>query len=38
MLVAFVEEERLSPEKITRLRRILKKAADEGKKQRNKSQ
>ena len=29
MLVAFVEEEKLSPEKITRLRRILKKAADE---------
>ena len=38
MLVAFVEEERLSPEKISKLRRILKKAADEGKKQRNKSQ
>ncbi|MFB0555392.1 MAG: BlaI/MecI/CopY family transcriptional regulator [Phycisphaerae bacterium] len=34
MLAAFVEEERLSPEKITRLRRILKKAAEEGKKQR----
>jgi len=32
MLVAFVEEERLSPEKISKLRRILKKAADEGKK------
>ena len=37
MLVAFVEEEHLSPEKITRLRRILKKAADEHKKKRNKS-
>jgi BlaI family penicillinase repressor len=32
MLVAFVEEEHLSGEKIARLRRILKKAADEGKK------
>ena len=32
MLVAFVEEENLSGEKITRLRRILKKAADENKK------
>ncbi len=32
MLVAFVEEEHLSPEKISKLRRILKKAADEGKK------
>ncbi len=38
MLVAFVEEENLSPERLARLRRILKKAADEGKKQRNKSQ
>jgi BlaI family penicillinase repressor len=32
MLVAFVEEENLSGEKIARLRRILKKAADENKK------
>jgi BlaI family penicillinase repressor len=32
MLAAFVEEQKLSPEKITRLRRILKKAADESKK------
>jgi len=32
MLVAFVEEENLSGEKIARLRRILKKAADEHKK------
>jgi len=32
MLVAFVEEEHLSGEKIARLRRILKKAADEHKK------
>jgi len=32
MLAAFVEEEHLSPEKITRLRRLLKKAADEQKK------
>lgn len=32
MLVAFVEEEHLSGEKISKLRRILKKAADEGKK------
>ncbi len=32
MLAAFVEEEKLSPEKITRLRRILNKAADEQKK------
>ena len=32
MLAAFVEEEKLSPEKITRLRHILKKAADEHKK------
>jgi len=31
MLAAFVEEEHLSPEKISKLRRILKKAADEGK-------
>lgn len=31
MLVAFVEEENLSPERLARLRRILKKAADEGK-------
>jgi BlaI family penicillinase repressor len=38
MLAAFVEEERLSPEKLSRLRRILKKAADEGKKKRSKSQ
>ena len=36
MLVAFVEEEHLSGEKIAKLRRILKKAADEHKKQRNK--
>lgn len=32
MLAAFVEEENLSDEKIARLRRILKKAADENKK------
>jgi len=32
MLVAFVEEKHLSAEKIARLRRILKKAADEHKK------
>ncbi len=37
MLAAFVEEERLSPEKLARLRRLLKKAADEHKKKRNKS-
>ena len=35
---AFVEEEKLSPEKLARLRRILKKAADEHKKKRGKSQ
>ncbi len=38
MLATFVEEQNLSPEKISKLRRILKKAADEGKKQSNKSQ
>ncbi len=38
MLAAFVEEENLSPERIARLREILKKAAEEGKKKRNKSQ
>ena len=32
MLATFVEEQNLSPEKISKLRRILKKAADEGKK------
>ncbi len=32
MLATFVEEQNLSPEKILKLRRILKKAADEGKK------
>lgn len=37
MLAAFVEEEKLSTEKIAKLRRILKKAADEHKKKRNKS-
>ncbi|MGD2094284.1 MAG: BlaI/MecI/CopY family transcriptional regulator [Phycisphaerales bacterium] len=37
MLVAFVEEEKLSPEKIARLRQILKKAANENKKRRKKS-
>ena len=37
MLVAFVEEEKLSPEKIARLRQILKKAADESRKRRKKS-
>jgi BlaI family penicillinase repressor len=31
MLAAFVEEQNLSPEKISKLRRILKKAADEHK-------
>jgi len=32
MLAAFVEEENLSPERIARLREILKKATDKGKK------
>jgi len=32
MLAAFVEEENLSPERLRRLRRILKEAADENKK------
>jgi BlaI family penicillinase repressor len=37
MLVAFVEEEKLSPEKINRLRQILKKASEENKKRGNKT-
>ena len=37
MLAAFVEEEKLSAENLAKLRRILKKAADEHKKKRNKS-
>jgi hypothetical protein len=32
MLAAFVEEEKLSPERLRRLRRILKEAANENKK------
>ena len=38
MLAAFFEEEKLSPEKLARLRRILNKAADEHKNKRSKSQ
>ncbi len=35
MLAAFVEEENLSPERLGRLRRILKEAADENKKKKS---
>jgi len=35
ILAAFVEEENLSPERIRRLRRILKEAAEENKKKKN---
>jgi len=37
MLTAFVEEEHLSAEQLARLRKMLKKAAEEHKKKRNKS-